>query len=138
MTAGAQKPLLRTALAAAIFIVAVGAVAAYFTIQRFSGLCDVEGWERQAFDSAAWKAASPDDRFRYVRDILDRAMFVGAAETRLFEALGEPDYVSREAGYATYVVRSFTEGGCAFNAVAILHFDFDGDGTIKAQKIRFD
>ena len=138
MTAGARRPVLRIALAAAIFIVAVGAVAAYLTIQRFSGLCDVDGWERQAFDSAAWKAASADDRFRYVRDILDRAMFVGAADTRLFDALGEPDYMSREAGYATYVVRSFQDGGCAFNAVAMLHFDIDRDGSVAGQKIRFD
>ena len=138
MTAGARRPLLRIALAAAIIIVAAGAVAAYLTIQRFSGLCDVDGWEKAPFDSAAWQAASADDRFRYVRDILDRAMFVGAAETQLFEALGEPDYVSREAGYATYVVRSFQDGGCAFNAVAILHFDIDRDGSVIGQKIRFD
>ena len=138
MTAGSRKPYLRIALAAAIVIVAVGAVAATITIQRFSGLCDVDGWEAQAFDSAAWKAASADDRFRYVRDILDEDMFVGAATQQLYEALGKPDYVSRDERYATYVVRSFQQGGCAFNAIAILHFDFDGNDTVTSQRIRFD
>ncbi len=138
MTAGSQKPYFRIALAAAIVIVAVGAVAATITIQRFSGLCDVDGWERHAFDSAAWKASPADDRFRYVGDILDEDMFVGAGTPQLYDALGKPDYVSSDKRYATYVVRSFAQGGCAFNAVAILHFDFDRNGAVTGQKVRFD
>ena len=138
MTAVARRPLLRIALAAAIIIVAAGVVAGYGAIQRFSGLCNVDNWEKEAFDSAAWKAAAREERYRYVRDILDKDMFVGADEARLYAALGEPGFVDPAASYTIYHVRSFTEGGCAFKAVAILHFDIDGVGTITAQRIRFD
>lgn len=54
------------------------------------GCDDTYWWPRDRFDSAAWKATSENERYRFARDILDRKIFIGMDVPEVENALGEP------------------------------------------------
>lgn len=126
-----RKVVLAIGAAVVILGTAFAAWSAWFTRE-----CRVDGWPADPFEASSW-SASESDRYRYVRDILERNLFVGADLKALTGQLGQPDYVAPDQSYALYGVRTFPEGGCGFNAVALLQLEFAA-GRIKLQSITFD
>lgn len=103
----------------------------------FTGKCDVADWPAAEYDRAGWQTSAVEERYRFARAIIENGRFERSTRADLITELGSPS-ADRGSRQVSYVVRSFPNGGCGFNAIAILQFDLGDDGRVSSAQVRFD
>lgn len=79
-------------------------------------------WPRQAFDPATWAKTPEEDRYVFVRDVIDRDLLRGKKLPEVEAMLGAPSFRSDTEHDVTYVVKAGSKG---FNQVYVLDVRFD-------------
>lgn len=101
--------------------------------------CDVSDWPKAPFSSSAWSSADSRERYKYVRDLIDKHIQQGNSKQHVYTLLGRPDYEAMDGSYVTYVIAHPSNFlSCYFNSIAILHIDFDAKGLVITSYVRFD
>ncbi len=99
---------------------------------------DLERWPLTGFSSDKWKAAKPENRYVYFRDLDRQGLLIGATREEVSRLLGEPDFKEPEGRYVTYIVKYAGADEKTLNSVFILHIDFGSDGLVSEYRIRGD
>ncbi len=62
-------------------------------------------WPTTKFDQAKWTQTSDDQRYVFVRDLVDSKKLPGLSKEQVIDMLGKPSFDSGD-DYATYVVKA--------------------------------
>lgn len=120
--------------------ISIGALATFSGLgwigQSFFGKCWTWIWPQQELTIRDWQSTRPEERYVFVRRILSGGKFFGYGLSRLESALGPPDYVSDI--HVDYVIRTFPDGGCGLNSIAILRMHLDPNGKVDDILIAYD
>ena len=111
-----------------VLVVVIGALIWYFSPLN----AEPNIWPKESFSSANWKAAPAQERYRQVRDLLDKNTLTGQTAVQIESMLGRPSYASPDNSYWTYIVKERSSGDAGFDAVKMLHIDFVQGRVTKA------
>jgi hypothetical protein len=116
----------RTLLAFAVLLVGAGLLVVYLLND------DIRRWPHDPFRAEVWRATPPNERYKQVRDLLDRSILAGITEGQVEELLGQPTYKSPDSAYFLYMVRERGAGEPGFEATKLLQVDFANHKVVKA------
>lgn len=71
-------------------------------------------WPRTTFEPNQWRAATEENRYVFVHDLIERKLLVGKSESTVQELLGPPTTIDQTGRQLSYVIR---EGGSGFSQV---------------------
>jgi hypothetical protein len=95
-------------------------------------------WPSRTFDATAWRATPKEGRFVFYRDLERRRLLADRTLEELSELLGAPDFIAPDGRYATFVIKYADRGEYSFNAIYLLHVDFDPRGRVVSIGVRAD
>ena len=93
-------------------------------------------WGSKPFESEKWLAAPAEERYIFVRSILEKNMFIGESREYVIKTLGQPDGNVTE--YLSYIVKEFDPETCLYGFISLLHFDIDKKGFVTKVFVRAD
>ena len=86
-------------------------------------------WPATKFDQAKWTQTADDQRYVFVRDLVDSKKLPGLSKEHVIDMLGKPSFDNND-DYATYVVK------VASGSVYVLDIRFDNSpGTKLVSKV---
>lgn len=98
-----------------------------------------KSWPTEEFSSTAWKAAAPEERYVFYRDLADSGRIEESTKDELVDLLGEPGWEDPGGNYMTYVVKHREPGEWSFNAIYLLDIRLDpATGDVQRYFIRGD
>jgi hypothetical protein len=98
-----------------------------------------KSWPTEEFSSAAWKAAAPEERYVFYRDLADSGQIEEFTKEGLIELLGEPSWEDPAGTCMTYVVKEREPEEWSLNAIYLLDIRLDPDtGKVRRYFIRGD
>lgn len=113
-------------------IVAVG-------IWYFSPLnAEPNNWPKETFSQERWRTVPAPERYKLVRDLFDRQLLVGKSSVDVESLLGKPTYASPDGSYWLYTVKERALNDPGFDAVKMVHIDFDGNKLVLKSWVRGD
>jgi len=95
-------------------------------------------WPREEFSPEAWKASAKEKRYVYYHDLAKTKKLDGLLKKDVVDLLGQPDFVSPDGRYITYILKYAEKGERSFNAIYILEIDFDASGSVSRYFVRVD
>lgn len=103
----------------------------------FTRDCHVLLWPEKEFAGSLWKASSDENRYFFIKDLLSNHTLFDKNKSAVIGMLGKPSYSTPDNEKFSYVVRSFDEGGCGFNFIAMLDIEFE-NGKVVDTRMSYD
>jgi hypothetical protein len=117
-----------------ICVVIVGAWFWYFSPSN----SEPNIWPKEKFSQELWAKSIPAERYKQVRDLLEQGLLNGQATTEVERILGKPSYADSGDTYWTYIVKERVPGDAGFDAVKMIHIDFDSKKQVVKIWVRGD
>lgn len=109
-------------------VAAAGVVVATFLVWVLLSTKPKILWPREKFNSQLWLASPAEQRYRFVKDLLDDNRLAGRSRTEVTELLGPPtiEYGGR---FMTYTVAHPADIALTLDSVYFVRIEFDPQGT---------
>lgn len=110
-----------------VAVAAAGIVAATFLVWVLLSANPKFFWPREKFNSRLWLASPADQRYRFVKELLDNNPLAGRSRTEVTEILGPPtiEYGGR---FMTYTVAHPADFALILDSVYLVRIEFDPQG----------
>jgi hypothetical protein len=94
-------------------------------------------WPDESFSTEAWRRASPDSRYVFYKDVVDRRLLGSHTQAEIIALLGKPDFKERQS--LTYVLKYSSDSrGAQFDALWKLEIPIDNQGRARPPVLRAD
>lgn len=94
-------------------------------------------WPEKSFSTDAWRRASPDSRYVFYEDLVDRRLLENHTRAGIVALLGKPDFRERQS--LTYILKtSNAPPGVWYDALWKLELSIDNQGRARPPVLRVD
>jgi hypothetical protein len=98
-----------------------------------------QSWPLNEFSSAAWKAATPEERYVFYRDLATSNRLNGVTKVEVMELLGPPDYEDPRGHSMSYTLKYGGTEEPLFNSIYFLNIELrPHDGRVERYAVRAD
>lgn len=101
-------------------------------------IAEPNNWPKETFSQERWRTVPASERYRLVRDLFDRQLLVAKSSVDVETLLGKPTYASQDGSYWLYTVKERAPNDTGFDAVKMVHIDFDGNKLVLKSWVRGD
>ena len=122
-----------------IIVAVIAAVIIAAGIWYFSPLnSEPNNWPKESFSQEQWGSTVAAERYKLVRDLFERGLLKGKSTSEVEALLGKPTYADPSNGYWLYAVKERQPNDPGFDAVKMVHVDFDNTKRVIKFWIRGD